>query len=179
MLRVRFGIALLIAGIMSANALAQPRDADPPPGCKAWDSNLPAAWAPWAQAAVPVKAGAAPANAASAIVPVGRKVSITLAPAKRVRMAVESPDIDPPPNAHGGILLLHVPADGVYWVALSKGLWVDVVEGGVIVESSNHGPGPDCASVGKAVQFPLHAGDAFIQLSDNNGPMIDLMVVRQ
>jgi hypothetical protein len=180
----RFGIVLLIAdaliaGVMSVSALAQPNGAEPPPGCKAWDSDLPAAWAPWAQAAVPVTAGVVPANAATALAPVGRKVSITLAPAKTVRMAVETPDADPPPNAHKGILALHVPADGVYWVALSESLWVDVVASDKIVESSDHGPGPHCASVRKAVQFPLKAGDAFIQLSDNNGPKVDLMVVRQ
>jgi hypothetical protein len=172
-------MALLIAAAMGPWAEAQPKGAEPPPGCKAWDSDLPAPWMGWAQAPVPLTAGSAPATAAKALVPVGRKVSVALAPDKTVRMAVDTPDADPPPNAHKGILSLHVPADGFYWVALSEGLWVDVVAGGAIVESSDHGPGPQCASVRKAVQFRLKAGDAFIQLSDNNGPKVDLMVVRQ
>lgn len=179
MLAMRFAIALFFAGAVGSVAVAQSKGAEPPPGCKAWDADLPAAWMGWAQAATPVAAAGTPTNAAKANLFVGRKVSVTLAPAKTVHMAVETPDADPPPNAHEGILSFHVPADGVYWVALSEGLWVDVVAGGAIVESSDHGPGPHCASVRKAVQFMLKAGDAFIQLSDNNGPKVDLMVVRQ
>jgi hypothetical protein len=93
-------------------------------------------------------------------------------------MAVETPDVDPPKNAHQGILSLHVPADGNYWIASSSGLWIDVVASGVVLESTDHGPGPQCASIRKAVQFLLRAGDVLIQLSDNSGPKVDILVTR-
>jgi hypothetical protein len=179
MVAAKFGFAVLIAGAMIASAQAQPQGAEPPPGCKAWDADLPSAWAPWAQPALPVTAAAMPANAVNAVAPVGRKIAVTLAPASAVHMAVETPDADPPQNAHKGMLALHVPAPGNYWIALSQGLWIDVVAGGAIVQSIDHGPGPHCASVRKAVAFALNTGDAFIQLSDNNGPNVDLMVVLQ
>lgn len=179
MTAARVGLALLMAGAIFAPVQGQPAGQEPPPGCKAWDTDLPPAWMGWAQMPQPVTAASTAANAGKAIAPVARKISVTLAPAKTVHMAVETPDADPPANAHKGILALHVPADGTYWIALSEGLWVDVVAGGAILESSDHGPGPHCASVRKAVQFMLKTGDAFIQLSDNTGPKVDLMVVRQ
>jgi hypothetical protein len=91
-------------------------------------------------------------------------------------MVVETPDADPPPNAHKGILSLRIPADGYYWIAASGGLWIDVVSGGAIAESTDNGHGPHCASIAKSVQFMLKAGDAMIQLSDNRGAQVDLMV---
>jgi hypothetical protein len=175
----RFGIAFLIAGVMSAVVQAQPKGQEPPSGCKAWDTGLPAAWAPWAETVMPVTAASAPVNASKAAVFVGRKVSVTLEPAKSVRMAVETPETDAPANAHKGILSLAVQAYGYYWIASSEGLWIDVVANGAIIMSTDHGPGPHCASIRKAVQFMLKAGDAFIQLSDNRGPKVDLLALRQ
>lgn len=172
-------VVLALACATSASVWAQPEGQNPPPGCRAWNADLPKEWQPWAEAPIAVTAAATPANAAKAIVAVGKKTSLTLAPAKTVRMEVETPDIDPPANAHGGILSLHVPADGYYWVAVSDGLWIDVVAGGRVLDSTDHGPGPNCASIGKSVQFMLKAGNVKIQLSDNRGPHVDLLVVRQ
>jgi hypothetical protein len=77
------------------------------------------------------------------------------------------------------MLSFRVPADGYYWIASSEGLWIDVVQSGAIQDSTDHGPGPHCASVRKAVQFMLKTGDALLQVSDNMGPKVELMIVRQ
>jgi NitT/TauT family transport system substrate-binding protein len=168
---------LLAAAGMPSAAYAQIPDR-PPPGCSAWNSDLPANWAGWGEAANDVAAAATPEDAAKAAIAVGKKSSVTLAPARGVKLRVETPDIDPPPDAHKGMLSLHVPAEGFYWVAVDSGLWVDVVQDGKILESTDHGPGPRCASIAKTVQFALKAGDAEIQLSDNRGAKVDLMVAR-
>jgi hypothetical protein len=169
-------VACVLACFSNASAWAQPEGQNPPPGCRAWNADLPKEWQPWAAMPVPVTAAASPDRLAQAIVRVGRKASVTLAPAKSVHMRVETPDIDPPADAHDGMLSLHVPEDGYYWIAVSSGLWIDVVAAGAILDSTDHGPGPHCASISKSVQFMLKAGDVQIQLSDNRGPHVDLLV---
>jgi hypothetical protein len=171
-------LTLLTAAGVTGVALAQVPDR-PPPGCSAWNADLPANWTGWGEAADAVTAAAAPDDAAKAVIIVGRKASVTLTPASAVKFRVNTPDADPPPNAHKGMLSLTVPADGIYWVAVNSGLWIDVVQNGKILESTDHGPGPRCASIAKSVQFQLKAGDAEIQLSDNRGAKLDLMVARQ
>lgn len=159
-------------------ASAQPSDR-PPPGCSAWNASLPPAWAGWGEIPAALTAAASPAALAKASLTMGKKAAVTLTPAKDVKMSVETPDADPPEDAHKGMLSLQVPADGYYWVASSQGLWIDVVQGGKIIDSTDHGPGPNCASIAKSVQFPLKAGEAQIQLSDNRGAKVDIMVARQ
>jgi len=171
-------VGLIVCATVTS-VVAQPAGERPPPGCAAWNVNLPVQWAGWAESVTPLKAATAPADAGKAALAVGKRYSITLAPAKGVRMAVETSDAEAPPNAQKGILSLRIPADGDYWIGSTQGLWIDVVSQGTIVTSTDHGPGPNCASVRKSVQFPLKAGEAFIQLSDNNGPNADIIVVRQ
>jgi len=172
-----FAMVLLAASCIAVSSVsAQPGRSAPPPGCSAWDAGLPPQWAPWAEKGAAITAASTPADAARAALVVGKKYSVTLKAAKDVRMAVETPDVDPPPNAHKGLLSVRVPSDGLYWVAVTSGLWIDIVEGGAVLESTDHGPGPQCASIAKSVQFMLKAGNATIQLSDNRGSAVDLMV---
>lgn len=174
------GIVLLLSAASAVNAISWAQEVDrPPPGCAAWNANLPPAWAGWGENASAIAAANSSATLAKAAVAVGKKVSVTLAPASSVKLSVETPDAAPPKDAHKGMLSLRVPVDGYYWVASSEGLWIDVVQGGKILESTDHGPGPDCASIAKSVQFPLKAGEAQIQLSDNRGAKVDIMVARQ
>src|SRR5262245_12986263 len=98
--------------ILSFAVSAQPGRSAPPPGCSAWDAGLPAQWAPWADKGAPITAANAPADASRVAIAVGKKYSVTLVPAKSVHMAVETPDADPPPNAHKGILSIRIPSDG-------------------------------------------------------------------
>jgi len=46
----------------------------------------------------------------------------------------------------------------------------------VLIESTDHGPGPQGARIAKSVQCMLKAGGAIVQLSDNRGAQVDLMV---
>lgn len=169
-------VLLAVSCVGFSSVLAQPGRQGPPPGCRAWDADLPPQWAPWAEKGVALTAAHSPADAPRATILAAKKYSVTLAPAQTVRMAIETPDVDPPPNAHEGMLSVQVPSDGLYWVAVSTGLWIDIVAGGAIVESTDHGPGPQCASIAKSVQFMLKAGTVTIQLSDNRGSTVELMV---
>jgi hypothetical protein len=175
-----FVIALFtVTGFVSMPAFAQPAGQSAPPGCRAWDVDLSSQWSPWAERATPVAAAATIDGLGNATIEAARKVSVMLHPAGDVRMAMETPEVDAPPNAHKGLLSVRVPSDGYYWVGVSTGLWIDVVQSGAIVMSGEFGPGPLCASMRKTVQFMLKAGDAVIQLSDNRGSNVDLVFVRQ
>lgn len=169
---------LITAVTLISSAYGQRETQSPPPECPAWNANLPKECEPWADKPVSVTAAATPREITSAAVSVGQKVSLTLRPAKTVRMGIETPGIDPPADAHGGILSLRIPKDGKYWIAVSNGLWIDVVMDGKIGDSSDHGPGAHCASIGKTVQYPLKAGDIKIQLSDNRGAHVDRLVTQ-
>ena len=94
-------------------------------------------------------------------------------------MAVTAPDTNPPPDPYSGMLSFQVPQDGIYWVSVSTGLWVDVVQDAKILMEADERPGPRCSNINKSLQYRLRAGEARIQLSDNRGPRVDLLVVRQ
>ena len=55
-----------------------------------------------------------------------------------------------------------MPEDKTYRVVTDEGMRIDVVADGKLVESTAFGRGPHCS--GKFVDFPLHAGEAMLQL---------------
>jgi len=63
---------------------------------------------------------------------------------------------------YAGLIGFHVPKDGTYRVVTDEGMRIDVVADGKLVDSTAFGRGPHCS--GKFVDFPLHAGDATLQL---------------
>ena len=137
----------------------------------------PEPWRVWDETPVAVIAAVSPTAAAN--IAQGKKAAVTLAPAQTVRMAVTVPVANPPPDAHGGMLSFHVPEDGNYWVSVSTGLWLDVVQGREILMQLDELPGPRCSGINKSLEYKLKAGEARIQLSDNPGARVDLLVVRQ
>src|ERR1700681_1730993 len=94
-------VVFAIARAASLVALAQPQQ-NPPPGCRAWDADLPKEWQPWAESPTPLTVATAPQSISSAAMPVGKKVGLTLAPSNSVRLAKEMPDIDGPRDPHSG-----------------------------------------------------------------------------
>jgi len=172
-----FGAVVVAAAIASTLAVAAP--ANPPPACRAWDVDLPKEWQPWAQAPTPLAVTTAVADVGSAVVPIGKKVSLAMAPSQSVHLAVGMPKIDEPPDAHSGLLALHVPEAGLYWVAASGGVWIDIVVDGAIIDPVETDGGPLCASLGKALKYRLKAGNSVIQLVRARGAHVDLLVARE
>lgn len=170
-------VASALTCVPGVQASAQTARANLPPECRGLNAPTPEPWRVWDKTPVAVTAAVSPAVKAN-IVP-GQKAAVTLAPAQTVRMVVTGPNTNPPPDAHGGMLSLHVPEDGIYWVSVSTGLWVDVVQGREILMQVNESPGPHCSDINKSLRYKLKAGDSSIQLSDNRGSRVDLLVVRQ
>ena len=150
---------------------------NPSPGCRGANATVPEPWRRWANNPIVVTAAATPDAAAN--IRIGSKAAVTLAPAATVRLAVPMPDTNPPPDAHGGMLSFQVPQDGIYWISVSTGLWVDIVQGNEILMQIDERPGPPCSGINKSLQYRLKAGDARVQLSDNRGTRVDVLVVRQ
>jgi hypothetical protein len=171
------GVACVAAAIASTSAFAAP--ANPPPGCRAWNADLPKEWQSWADTPAPLTAATAPAGTDSAKVAIGKRVSLTMAPAQSVHLAVDMPTIDDPPDSHSGLIGLHVTEAGNYWVAASGGVWIDIVVDGAIIDPIETDGGPLCANLSKALEYRLKAGDSVIQLIRARGAHVDLMVARE
>ena len=170
-------IALAIVNPPTIEASAQSARANLPPECPGLSTATPEPWRVWDGTAVAVTAAVSPTVEAN--IAQGKKAAVTLAPANTVRMAVTVPTSNPPPDAHGGMLSFHVPEDGNYWVSVSTGLWLDVVQGREVLMQLDEVPGPRCSGINKSLEYKLRAGDARIQLSDNPGARVDVLVVRQ
>ncbi|GBR27430.1 hypothetical protein AA0473_1433 [Acetobacter orleanensis NRIC 0473] len=78
----------------------------------------------------------------------------------------------------GGMFAFDAPAAGTYRVMLGSRAWLDVVQDGKTVVSSDHHRGPACSGIGKMVDFPLTAGRAVVEVSGSGKPDMTVMVIR-
>lgn len=165
------GLGLVIAAA-GTGASAQTSDAPacavpaaPPPGLESW-----AARTPLTAAADAARLGAA------TLIP-GKAVDATLPRTPDVRY-VTRPEKPGGSVSHGGLFALDVTEAGTYRVALGAGAWLDVLDGGKAVVSTNHGHGPDCSGIRKMVDFPLKPGRYVLQIAGNGSPDLPVMVAR-
>ena len=67
------------------------------------------------------------------------------------------------PGAFGSVLKISgLPKAGLYEITLSDEAWIDVVQNGASVKSSDFSGQKNCPGVRKSVRFPLAAGPATI-----------------
>ena len=77
------------------------------------------------------------------------------------------PERAPKPGAFGGVLKISgLPKAGLYEITLSDEAWIDVVQNGASVKSSDFSGQKNCPGVRKSVRFPLAAGPATVQISN-------------
>jgi hypothetical protein len=74
---------------------------------------------------------------------------------------------------------LEIAEAGTYGLAIDQGAWIDVARDGAVLHSAVHGPGPDCSTIRKIVDFALQPGRYTITLSRTQGPSARLLVVRR
>src|SRR5271169_5529257 len=81
------------------------------------------------------------------------------------------------PGAFGGVLKISgLPKAGLYEITLSDEAWVDVVQNGASVKSSDFSGQKNCPGVRKSVRFPLAAGSATVQISNAASAAIQLAI---
>ena len=118
-------------------------------------------------------AGAKPATS-GATVAAGEGYALTLVPSASVAFDLP-PERAPKPGTFAAALKLdRVGRAGAYQITLSDEAWLDVVQGGAMVKSTNFSGQKDCPGVRKSVRFDLQAGPATIQVSNAGAPTLDL-----
>lgn len=74
-------------------------------------------------------------------------------------------------------LALAVTRAGIDGIAINGPAWIDVIRDGVVIESIEHGHGPECSSIRKIVGFNLKPGRYEIRLTKAQSATMKLMVV--
>ncbi len=136
--------------------------------------NLPEKLAGWGKQPAMERAGATAAEAP--LVMPGAKMELTLLPATLVTLAHPPGQQRTADAPHAGIIAVDVPADGIWLIAASKPVWIDVLAGGHPVEALKFGNLAPCTSIRKVVEFPLKAGRHLVQLSGNPGSVVEIMI---
>jgi hypothetical protein len=120
-----------------------------------------------------IAAGPAPA-AATADIALGEKAyRVSLAAGDAVKF-VAPPERAPKPGTRAAVLNFTVAKAGAYDFGLSSEGWIDVVQNGATVKSSDFSGVKDCPGLRKSVRFPLVAGEATLQLSNVEAETIDV-----
>ena len=123
-----------------------------------------------------IAAGAKPVAAGTEIPLAEQAYAVTLVPDETAGFALP-PERAPKPGAFGGVLKIPaLPKAGIYEITLSDEAWVDVVQNGASVKSSDFSGQKNCPGVRKSVRFSLAAGAATVQISNAASASIQVAI---
>ena len=159
---------LIVAALMFVSPAAAYAAATP--ACPAKPA-MPEPWLTWGS---PAKAKAGHDVATATPIPLARAVEAALAPAAQVQYAA-APAKPPVENTYGGVFRVNIAHAARVGIALSGGAWVDMVEDGRIIDSVDHGHGPECTGIRKIVWFDLKPGAHIVQIANAPMPVIRIM----
>jgi hypothetical protein len=121
-------------------------------------------------------AGAKPVAAGAELGLADQGYAVALVPEESAGFVLP-PERTPKPGAFGGVLKISgLPKAGLYEITLSDEAWVDVVQNGASVKSSDFSGQKNCPGVRKSVRFPLAAGPATVQISNVASAAIQLAI---
>jgi hypothetical protein len=121
-------------------------------------------------------AGAKPVAAGAEIPLADLGYAVALVPQESAGFVLP-PERAPKPGTFGGVLKISdLPKAGLYEITLSDEAWIDVVQGGASVKSSDFSGQKNCPGVRKSVRFPLAAGPATVQISNAANATIQLAI---
>ena len=80
------------------------------------------------------------------------------------------------PSSNAGVATAPAPAAGLYKVSLSEAGWIEIVQDGAFVKSSNFSGALDCPGLRKIVEFPLAAKPFTIEVSGVDKAELSLIV---
>lgn len=135
------------------------------PKCAAIDADLPRDLVAWRDRH----------SSAKRPLTIGLAATLELRPIAGVRYAAV-PEKSGAAGTFGTAITLEIASRGTYRVALSDAAWIDVVEAGKRVASTEHGHGPACSSIRKVVAFPLSPGRHTLHLSGSTKDRIGVLV---
>jgi hypothetical protein len=164
--RAKTGILILSLGLgalHAAPALPQvgPIEPSPPPACVERQPNDVVS--AWSQPAVAGQSGHNIDEARNHPLVLGKPNKVSLVTLESTHFPAAPGGAEQPKQyIYAGVIGFHVPKDGTYRVVTDEGMRIDVAVDGKLVDSSAFGRGPRCS--GKFVDFPLHEGDAALEL---------------
>jgi hypothetical protein len=123
-----------------------------------------------------IAAGAKPVAAGTEIPLAEQAYAVALVPNETAGFAL-APERALKPGAFGGVLKISgLPKPGLYEITLSGEAWIDVVQNGASVKSSDFSGQKNCPGVRKSVRFSLAAGAATVQISNAASATIQLAI---
>jgi hypothetical protein len=156
-------LALVMTALFAPAAYSQvgPVEDSPPPPCvEKQPADVVSAWG---IAPIAAQSGHDEQEARAHPLALGKPNKMKLVTRDSSRFPVAPGGAEQPKQyVYAGLAAFRIPKDGTYRVVTDEGMRIDVVAGGMLVESTAFGRGPHCS--GKFVDFPLHAGEATLQL---------------
>ncbi|MEJ0050068.1 MAG: hypothetical protein WDN02_02440 [Methylovirgula sp.] len=81
------------------------------------------------------------------------------------------------PDSYAGFVTLPAPASaGSYRVTIAHGAWIDVVQDGHVLKSTDHTGAIGCDGLAKSVKFDLAATPFTVEISSSTEPSVTLVV---
>jgi hypothetical protein len=121
-------------------------------------------------------AGAKPVAAGADLPLAEQGYAVALVPDESAGFALP-PERALKPGTFGGVLkIAALPKAGLYEITLSDEAWVDVVQNGASVKSSDYSGQKNCPGVRKSVRFTLAAGAATVQISNAASASIQVAI---
>lgn len=146
---------------MPVQSQVGPVEPSPPPPCA--ERQPPDVVAAWALPKVPAQSAHDVAEARPHPLALGQPNRLKLVTRATIHLPVAPGGAAQPDQyMYAGLATFRIPKDGTYRVVTDEGMRIDVVADGKLVDSTAFGRGPHCS--GKFVDFPLHAGEAALQL---------------
>lgn len=103
--------------------------------------------------------------------------SVKLAPQDTVKFAAKPGKPQLSDGAQGGVFSFRTPKAGRYRISITTGHWLDVLDGGLLVVSSDFQGQRGCEKVHKIVQYELSGNKEFVlQFSGGTQANLDLAI---
>jgi hypothetical protein len=81
------------------------------------------------------------------------------------------------PDSYAGFITLPAPASaGTYRVTIAHGAWIDVIQDGHVLKSTDHTGAIGCDGLAKSVKFDLAATPFAVEISSSTQPAVTLVV---
>jgi hypothetical protein len=164
-----------LPGVLLAPALAGAGAPAADEPCAAFTWDVAHVRALFASAAQSIGAGRDPASAP--LLAADRLYQLQLAPQLQVAMLLPPGKKAQLADTYSGLARLQLARPGSYRVSIDQGAWIDVVEDGRMIDSSDFQGRPGCSAPHKIVQYLLPAAhELLLQISGAAAPQLRLAI---
>ncbi len=103
--------------------------------------------------------------------------NLTLAPQTTAKLPQEPSRPPKFPDSYAGFITLPAPSSGgTYRVTIAHGAWIDVVQDGQVLKSTDHTGAIGCDGLAKSLKFDLAATPFTVEISSSTASSVALVV---